>query len=72
MTQSEKRMEAPPQDAVPALGRRAYSPAEACEILGVGRTFLYDQIAAKKLESIRVGGRRLNPERAIRKFLGEK
>ena len=39
----------------------AYSMAEACEASSLGKTTLYSHIAAHRLQSVKVGGRRLIP-----------
>lgn len=40
-------------------GRLTVSPAEAAQILGVGRTFLYSLLSANEIALVKVGTRRL-------------
>lgn len=40
-------------------GRLAVSPAEAAQMLGVGRTFLYSLLSANEITSVKIGTRRL-------------
>lgn len=47
----------------------AVSPAEAAEMLGLGKTKLYELIAANELASIKIGARRLIRVSAIEDFL---
>jgi excisionase family DNA binding protein len=42
---------------------------EAAAMLSIGRSAIYDQIAAGRLRSIRVGRRRLVPAGAIRDYI---
>jgi excisionase family DNA binding protein len=49
--------------------RLAVSPAEAARMLGIGRTKLYELIAANQLTSIKIGTRRLIRVSAIEEFL---
>jgi excisionase family DNA binding protein len=51
--------------------RIAYTPAEACEALRVGRTKLYELIAARKLKAVALGGKTLIARAEIERFLSE-
>lgn len=53
------------------LPRLAFSIAEAVEILGVGRTLLYEAIRNGDLKTIKVGRRRLIRPEAIAEWLGD-
>jgi excisionase family DNA binding protein len=48
---------------------RLHSIERAQERLGVGRSKIFELIAAGELRSVRVGRRRLVPEQAIRDFV---
>lgn len=50
---------------------RLYAIPEAAALLGVSRTALYDQLAAGRIRSVKVGRRRLVPGQAIRELTGE-
>lgn len=47
----------------------AYRVADACRAIGVGRTRLYELIAAGKIEARSCGGRTLIPASSLREFL---
>jgi excisionase family DNA binding protein len=47
----------------------AVSPAEAAKMLGLGKTKLYELIAANELASVKIGARRLIRVSAIEDFL---
>lgn len=47
----------------------AYSIREACEATSLGRSTLYKWIDQKKLETVRIGGRRLIKAESLQKFL---
>jgi excisionase family DNA binding protein len=49
--------------------RIAYTPAEACEALRVGRTKLYELIAKQKLKAVALGGKTLIPRAEVEQFL---
>jgi excisionase family DNA binding protein len=53
------------------IERIAYTPAEACELLRVGRTKLYELIGARKLKAVALGGKTLIPRVEIEQFLSE-
>jgi excisionase family DNA binding protein len=56
-------------DAVsPDAPDRLLSVDEAAALLGIGRSMLYDLIAAQRIRSLRVGRRRLIPSGAIADF----
>jgi excisionase family DNA binding protein len=48
---------------------RAYGVREFCKAFGVSRSTVYNLIAAKKLRSVRVAGRRLIPADAAEALL---
>ena len=50
---------------------RLLSVDEAADMLGIGRSRLYDEIAAGRLRSLRVGRRRLVPSGAIGEYIAE-
>lgn len=43
----------------------AYSIKEACQASSLGRTTLYNHIAAQRLKAVRVGGRTLIPAESL-------
>lgn len=45
--------------------------ADATKILGIGRTTAYELLAARKLESITIGRRRLITTESIRRFVAD-
>jgi len=47
---------------------RLLSIEEAAQALGIGRSRLYDELAAGRLRSVKLGRRRLVPSSAIREF----
>jgi excisionase family DNA binding protein len=53
------------------IERIAYTPAEACEALRVGRTKLYQLIGARKLKAVALGGKTLIARAEIERFLSE-
>ncbi len=48
----------------------AYSVREVAALTGLGRSTIYVLLGQKKLDSLRVGGRRLIPHAAVIKLLG--
>lgn len=48
---------------------RLYGIPEAAAALGVGRSAIYDELAAGRLRSVKVGRRRLVPSGAIRLYI---
>jgi excisionase family DNA binding protein len=54
---------------VPINERLNVSLIEACQLIGIGRTRLYDYINAGELRTVRIGKRRLVPMAAIRDFV---
>jgi len=59
-------------EAVPAgAPDRLLSVDEASSMLGIGRSRLYDEIAAGRLRSLSVGRRRLVSSGAIAEFIAE-
>ena len=57
-----------PEQSAPQL-RLAVAPAEAARMLGLGRTKLYELMAANEITSIKIGTRRLIRVSAIEAFL---
>ena len=53
------------------IERLAYTPAEACEVLRIGRTKLYELIGAANLKAVALGGKTLIPRSEIERFLSE-
>jgi excisionase family DNA binding protein len=49
----------PAPAATGVVGRKAYSPDEAAELYGLGRSFIYDQINAGQLIAKKAGSRTL-------------
>jgi excisionase family DNA binding protein len=57
-------------EAVPAgTPDRLLSVDEAAAALGIGRSRLYDEIAAQRVRSVKVGRRRLVPSGAIADYI---
>jgi excisionase family DNA binding protein len=50
-------------------GRRAVSITEAALLLGIGRSTAYSSVIAGDIPSVRVGGRKLVPVRALERLL---
>lgn len=48
------------------------SVADACRRLGVGRTTLYELIAARELLTFKLGQRTLIPESELQRFVAER
>lgn len=49
--------------------RLAYPIPEAAQIIGIGRTTLYGEIAAGRLETVTIGRRRLITRAALESYL---
>ena len=47
------------------------SAEEAAEVLGIGRTFVFELVAKGRLESIKIGRRRLIPRDALERLVAE-
>ena len=47
------------------VGAGLLSIGQACEFLGVGRSLVYKMMDEHILDSVRLGGRRLIPKRAL-------
>jgi excisionase family DNA binding protein len=56
--------------SVPAAPDRLLSVAEACQATSLGRTAIYELIAAGKLRSITIGRRRLIPASEVGRIAG--
>ena len=48
---------------------RLYGIPEAAAALGIGRSAVYDELAAGRLRSLKVGRRRLIPAGAVREYI---
>ena len=48
---------------------RLYGIPEAAAVLGIGRSAIYDELAAGRLRSVKVGRRRLIPAGAIGQYI---
>jgi excisionase family DNA binding protein len=55
--------------SVPMNERLNVSLAEACQLVGIGRTRLYEYINDGELRTVRIGKRRLVPMDAIHDFV---
>lgn len=51
---------------------RLLSVDEAAEVLGLGRSLVYSEIAAGRLHTIKVGRRRLVPAGAVAAYIAER
>ncbi len=47
----------------------AYSPKDACTQIGCGLTFLYQEIAAGRIEARKAGARTLIPAESLRAYV---
>ncbi len=47
------------------------TPEEAARVLAIGRTFVYELLASGRIESIKLGRRRLIPREALDRFVAE-
>ena len=47
------------------------SAEEAAGVLGIGRTFVFELVAKGRLESIKLGRRRLIPREALERLIAE-
>lgn len=56
----------------PSPQRLAYSVSEAAFILGIGRSFLYEELRQGRIKSIRRGRRRLILAAALTEYLEER
>jgi excisionase family DNA binding protein len=53
-----------------ALGvRLLYSVEEAAELLGIGRTFMFELVATGQVESLKIGRRRKIPGHALSEYI---
>ena len=57
------------QTTYPTIQPLAYSPEQTAQILGIGKTKIFELIKEKKLKSFKYGGRRLITLEAIKKCL---
>lgn len=53
----------------PDMPRKLYRLAEALDVLGIGKTKAYDEMAAGRLRYVQYGSRRLIPEDALDDFV---
>jgi excisionase family DNA binding protein len=51
------------------MERLVLTPDEAAEVLGVGKSTIYDLLRANRLRSVKIGRRRLIPVGACEEFL---
>lgn len=51
------------------VGYRLYRVPEAIEILGIGRSTLYELIRSRRLRSVKQGRRRLIPASALAEYV---
>ena len=51
------------------MERLTYSPRQACEALGIGRTTLYQLIGHGRLRALSLGGRTLIPADSLQALL---
>lgn len=54
-----------------ALSKVLYTVPEICEATGLGRSLVYELLAAGRIESVHVGRRRLVPAEAVERFVAE-
>jgi len=52
------------------LDRLAYSPAEACKAISIGRTVLFEMLADGRVKAVRLGRRVLIPREELARLLG--
>jgi excisionase family DNA binding protein len=55
---------------IPFEQRLSCTIEEACQATGIGRTKLYEEMTAGRVETTRVGGRRLVLVASLKKLLG--
>ncbi|HUC25795.1 MAG TPA: helix-turn-helix domain-containing protein [Streptosporangiaceae bacterium] len=55
--------------SVPSGGRLAYSVPEVAQVLGLSRDVIYDEIRSGRLESLKVGRRRIITRKQVDEFL---
>jgi excisionase family DNA binding protein len=55
---------------MPGIERLAYSVEEVCDLTGLSRSLVYDQMNAGRLDYIKVGRRRLVGRHHLDAFLG--
>ena len=53
------------------MDRTCLTPEEAAQALGIGRTFMYSLLASGRIESIKLGRRRLIPTEALERLVAE-
>jgi excisionase family DNA binding protein len=46
-----------------------YGVPEAAELTGIGRSKLYEELAAGRIRSVKIGSRRLIPKEALTEFV---
>ncbi len=59
----------PPASPAPYLELTGFSPSEAANLCGVGRTFIYSAISSGELKTSKIGSRRIITLGAIRAWL---
>jgi excisionase family DNA binding protein len=55
--------------AATAAERLLYRPEEAAEVLGISRSTVYEEIRTGRLQSVRIGRRRLVPPEYIAEYV---
>ncbi len=55
-------------DKLPAASKLAYRVDEACDVLGIGRTSLYELAKNGELKFIRIAGRTLVPRSELERL----
>ena len=61
----------PAESEEPRMQPVCLTPEETARVLGIGRTFVYQLLASGKLESFKLGRRRLVPVDAIDRLVAE-
>jgi excisionase family DNA binding protein len=57
------------QSITQAPPKIAYSIREACQASSLGRTTIYNHIAAQRLKAVRIGGRTVIPVESLRALI---
>ena len=60
------------RNAVPAAPERLLDVDEAAAALGIGRTMVYAELDAGRLDSLKVGRRRLIATSAVARYIAER
>lgn len=59
----------PKEGTLPTPDKLAYSVAETAEVLGIGRTMVFELIRTKRLPSMKIGHRRLVARADVEAFV---